>query len=330
MIGPTYGDAASHGQRLRQTATLRQDLARLSAEMASGRPADAARHARADAPRLSEIEHRLIRHDATTRALREGEARLSVMQTALGRVEDARAGLVARTVGPAATSTTTARAAGAAAGQAAFRDMVAALGAQVGGASLFAGTATDRAALPPADAMLAGLRTAVAGLTSASDVEAAVDAWFAPGGGYDAAYGGTATDATIPTETGTLALPARADDQALRQTLRATALVALTDSPDLAPTAAATLLARGRDALLSTAEPLVTLRARVGLAEETVAGAIRRADGQATDLARDRAGLALVDPHTTAVNLRDAQTRMETSYAVTARLAGLSLVNYLR
>ena len=72
------------------------------------------------------------------------------------------------------------------------------LNTQVAGQSLFAGTATDGAALAPADAILADLDALAAGAATAADAIAAIEAYFAAPAGafYATGYIGAPDDLT--------------------------------------------------------------------------------------------------------------------------------------
>ena len=73
------------------------------------------------------------------------------------------------------------------------------LNTQVAGQSLFAGVATDRPALAPADAILADLDALTAGAATAADAIAAIDAYFSkspPGAFYTSGYPASGADLT--------------------------------------------------------------------------------------------------------------------------------------
>ena len=86
--------------------------------------------------------------------------------------------------------------------------------------------------------------------------------------------------------------------------------------------AAGTRLARGNDAV-------ILLRASVGVAQGAVEAAGNRNGAEKTALSIARTGLLSADPFETATALREVEGRMESLYAVVARLSRLSLADYL-
>jgi flagellar hook-associated protein 3 FlgL len=130
----------------------------------------------------------------------------------------------------------------------------------------------------------------------------------------------------------TVSVEARADHAALKDLMRHAAVVALATNPTLAlpPSTSVTLVTGALPDLLSAATPLTDLRADVGLEEERTAEAVTRNGALAAALTIMRNELALVDPYATAVSLNETETQLELQYTLTARLSGLSLVNFLR
>lgn len=319
-----------------QNLDIRDRLFRLSDELATGKPADLGAHLDGDRTRLSDVDRQISLAQGfagTTRAL--GQT-LSTMQSALGRMDDVRSGLGARllTTTPASTDAQQTSASDAARG--AFADLVSSLNTRFGGAALFAGTTTDGTALADADAMMTSLRASVLGAVTASDVETAVDLWFNdPAGGFATMgyTGDTGADLTrrIDTDTDVTIAP-RADHPTVKDLLRATAIAALAADPALGlpRSTTTTLLSHATVDLLSAAEPLTALRADLGAGEERVATALASHVAAESALGIMRNDLALVDPYATATALQQVQTQLETHYTLTARLANLSLVGYLR
>jgi flagellar hook-associated protein 3 FlgL len=328
----SLGDAASLFAGLRHSGALKGRLAVLTQELSTGQMADPAARLGPDRTLLAGLDRGLGLARAFGQAAAETADRLAAADRALGAAAEARLDLVAALIpatgpGPAAD-----RRGGVEAGGRAFEAVVAALNARFGEAHLFSGTATDRAPLPPAETLLAGVRAAAAGATTAADVAAALAVWFDdPAGGYAAAYGGTAAAAARAVDTEeTVLLPARADDPALRDLLRAAALAALAGDPALPPPEQAALLGRARDAAISAGDALVELRAATGREQGRAEEAAQRHADRASALAADRAALLAADPFATASELQALQTRIETHYAVIARLSALSLAGFLR
>jgi flagellar hook-associated protein 3 FlgL len=81
--------------------------------------------------------------------------------------------------------------------------------------------------------------------------------------------------------------------------------------------------------LLEAADARGALAARIGTAQERIANATTRNSAEATALQIARIGIVSADPYEAATALTEAESQLDTLYAVTARLSRLSLANYL-
>ncbi|MGI1662072.1 flagellin [Palleronia sp. KMU-117] len=331
----SIGDLAQALQQRQDNLRLRSDLARLSAELSTGRTADPTAAVSGDFGALGSIEASMARLSAYSLAGREAamtaegtQAALEVVQTNMTEL----AGPLLLTLGGEAPSLVDATAADA---RVRFSAVVAALNARVADRSLFAGAATDRLALADAEAMLDALMPAVAAETTAAGVEAVVRAWFDPGGDFDSAgYLGSAQPAAaVPLADGNAVdQPVTAADPVLRRTLAAFAMAAVLDRGALAgrPADRADLATRAGEALLNAETGLVELRARTGTREEQIDQAMARAQSGLAALELARTEMLAADPFETATRLKAAEAQLEALYTLTARLSRLSLTEYLR
>jgi flagellar hook-associated protein 3 FlgL len=336
MTMTSIGDLAGNFANRLHTVRIKTELLQLNNELSTGRPTDPVAHLGGDTSRLALIDRDIAVASARVSAATGLGQFLTTMQTALDAIEGVRSNVVAHLlpINGASTSLDIARASDAGAG--AFRQIVSQLNSSYGGAALFAGTATDGAALADADLMLASLSTAAAGAVTASDVIAAVDDWFNnPAGGF-ASMGylgdtGAPLERRIENDVG-VTINARADHPALKELLRSTAVLALANDPTLAlsDSTALTLVSNELPQMMSSSGTLTDLRADVGYQEERTTEAATRNSALAASLTIMRNELALVDPYATAVALKERETQLETQFTLTARLSNLSLVNYLR
>jgi flagellar hook-associated protein 3 FlgL len=336
MSMTSIGDLSRQFMTLRHNAQTRQDLDKLTRELSTGNVADLTAHLGGDGIRLGEIDRQLGLDEAYLRVARGTGQMLSSMQLALEKVDTARSGLGSKLLGITRDTVPSQQAAASAAGAAAFSDMVVALNTTFGGATLFGGVTFDRPALAPAATMLTSLRAAATGAVTAADVTAVVDTWFdAPGGPFETI--GYLGDSGTPMRRGigantAIEVSARADAPAIRDQLKAAAMAALANDPAIALSndARADLL---RDAGIRTAAAaadFTNLRADLGLAEERIETNIARLSARSTAFTIMRNEMTSADPFTTASRLQAVQAQLETQYTLTARLAGLSLVGYLR
>jgi flagellar hook-associated protein 3 FlgL len=332
----SLGDLSTTFLLSRQTALLKGEVQRRTVELSSGRIADLPQALRGDWRALAAVEARLGLASAERLAIAEARGLAAAAQQVLGHVQDLADGtasvLLSLPLTPAATvldrAGTEARAA--------FESAVSTLNTRLADRAIFAGTAVDTSPLAPADAMLADIAAAVAGETTAAGVAAAVRAWFLdPGGGFETlGYAGSA-DPPAPLLLGggeTAAFPVTAAAPPLREVLAGLALGALLAGPTLGGNGDERL-ALGRAAaeqVLSSRSPLTELRAGLGTTEARIARAEARAAAErsALDLARNE--LVSADSFEAATRLETARTQLETLFALTARVARLSLTEFLR
>jgi len=334
------GDMAQAHQTRRGIAEAKLAVARLSAELASGRKADVAAATGGDLAALAAVERAIGRAAAFATAAEEAAAFAGAAQAALGTVADTLADLGPRLLGFASTSAPAQIAATARDGRMRLDAMVAALNVQAAGRHVFAGTETGTAPLADPAALVAALTAATAGQTTVAGVVAAVDAWFdapAGGGGFaDAAYLGGTTP-LAPFRLGErsgdeAAVAVTAADPALRAALKGAALAALVDAGTFAGDAVAQgqLLRQAGEAAVAAADGVTDLRAGIGVAEAAIGAAATRLGAERAALSAARAEIAAADPYLTATALGEAEQRLELVFAVTARLARLGLADYLR
>lgn len=336
MTMASIGDLSRQFITQRHNTQIRQELDRLTREMSTGKVADLTAHLGADQLRLGDIDRQLAVDNAYLNVARNTGQLLSVMQVALGKVDTTGTDLAAKLIGINPETPPAQQIAASSAGAMAFADMVAALNTSFGGTTLFGGVATDAPALASADIMLASIRAAAIGSVSAADVTAAVDAWFdTPGGSFETI--GYLGNVSGPVRRGIDAdqaaeIAARADAPAIRDQLKAAAMAALATDPalGLGGVPRANLLADAGLRLAATAESLAYLRADLGLTEQRVETATAQLAARSTAYGIMRNEMTSANPYTTASGLQAVQIQLETHYAVTARMANLSLVGYLR
>lgn len=331
-----FGDLARTMPLTRLGVQARADLSRLSQELTTGRHSDLAAANRGDLRAAVGIERNLTILASATQAAESAQHRMSIMQAALDTVGEAAGQAASDLLSLSEPGTSVASARGSDSAEVALGAVVSALKVRMGGVNLFSGTATDRAPLPPVDEMMASLRASLAtpgpAPASAADLEAAVGAWFAPGGGMDAAFpvaGGDAPAVLTVAPGETLTVDATAADPALRGVMAGLAVGVL--AADLADPG------ERRDAMRGAATGLIgdeagraNLQARLGVAEGQSERALTRARAEVNALEIARGEVLEVDRYETATQFQAAEVAVESLYLVTSRLSGLSLANYIR
>ena len=321
----------------RDNAKLRQELLTASRELATGTRADLVQRFNGDFGPLAGVETGIRKTEIYLDNLTEQSLRFDAAQAALGAIREN----MAKASGPLILVQETSdadlvRAAGRDA-LARFGTVVSTLNASAGGASLFSGVLLDRPPLEDAFALLDAIETelAAAGATTAAEVAVVVDDWFAVGGGFDTLgyLGGTAPGEGVPISQGATAEPLpTAADPPIRRMLSDFAMAALVGRGvlDGVPEEQARLARDSGLRLLSSDEGMVELQSEIGIQENrmSLAETETRMRQQALEIARSE--LVGVDPYDAATRLQAAEAKLESLYAMTARLSALSLTDYLR
>lgn len=330
------GDLAQSYAMRAHNLSVRRELDALVSELATGESADIPKRLRGDFNGLAAVEAGLTRLGAFSTVLIESENFAGGMQTALSAVQETLSDSGPKLI--AAVKPGEDRLLNATLAEAGhhFDAIVSQINGRDGDRSLFAGNAVDQPALAPAEDILAALSTALAGLTTAADVRTAVDAWFdTPGGDFETlAYLGS-DDPIDPyriSDTAEARLDLLARDDEIRAVLKEFSIAALLDDGLLATdlNERQSLAEEAGLGMINAERALVSARARIGTEQAHIETTAVRNAAERTSLLTARDGLVGVDPYETATRLEDAETQLQILYNVTARLAGLSLSEYLR
>ena len=317
-----------------RNGALKNDIQRLTLELSSGRVADVRKAVGGNLTYLNDLERSLKKLDGYDLATREAGQFAEGIQTALSQVATLNSSLRDTLI----TSQGSALGEGSenvlAQAKGTLDDMIAALNTTVGGRSLFAGNATDLAAVAPTNDLLAALSVAVAGAGNVDDILVAAQAWFDDPAGYAAtAYLGSnvSLSAMSLTKDETANFDLRADDPILRNALKNIAVMALADDPALALTTEQQneLFQKSLSGVLGTVDPIIDLAAKTGFSENRIESAIVRNGSERTSLEIARTDLLATDPFKTATELEQVQFQLQSLYAITSRMSQLSLVNFL-
>lgn len=333
----SIGDLAQSFQTRRQATQLKTQLSRLDAELTSGRIADPAAKLRGDYSALMGIERGLSLLEAFKTTTDEAALHSAGMQNRIDALLDdgtrtaEQLAAVSDGAGAGLLDSVTTMA------HDSFQAAVSALNGQVGGRSIFAGTAADAPALALAQDILDQLMADTALATDPGSLQAAVTDWFlSPGGGFDQhAYLGQGSGQT-PLRIGTeaeVSIPGSAASYEMRAHLAGLALGALVDMG--APAGAsdserAETLRRASSQIAEARPGLVAMGARIGAVEARIAQVATRNSAEAVSLEFARQNLIAADPYEAAIKLEETRARLETFFAVTARLSRLSLTEFLR
>ncbi len=330
----SVGDMAQQFISMRSGGAIKSELSHLAESLSTGQVTDITRHLNGETTRFAGINHSLSQLDAYGQAANEAQQGLTGMQTVLGRVDNLRAETSAQLLLVGGTSTSAQIDEAARAARGTFDTMVNALNTRVADRSLMGGADVTSAPLAAADDMIADLQTAIGGATDQASITAAINTWFDdPAGGF-ATMGYQGDTGPAPekrvSEDKSLTIDARADDPAIRDTLKAAAFAALAhELSGLDTNTKSSLLREAGTGLFAAASGLVGLQSRVGDMQASVEQTTTGINAQRTTLEIAKNDLISADPFDTASKLQSVQLQLETHYSVTARLSQLSLLGYI-
>lgn len=320
----------------RDGLVLRERLSTVGTELATGRKADLMEASAGDPRQLYRIEGSLARATATAEQISLARARAEVTQGALGTLATVAEEIGLDLLAAVERGDRVAAERHAAGARTAFGAAVEALNTRFGGRSLLAGAAVDADALAPADQILAEVAAAVAGAPDAATALAAIDVYFNdPAGGFaTSAFQGSAIDApAVDLGDGTrLAYAERANSVEARLLLQglATIVTGLESGLASSPANQDALFRDGTGDVIASRDAITEVRARLGIAEERIGLAATTTDARIAGLEMARTALIARDPSEAATLFETLETQISAVYTVTARLSGLSLVNFLR
>ena len=335
MISFGLGDLAQTFTFQRRGAELKAQMTRLNEELATGQVSDVKSVLAGNVSYLTDIEADMKALEGYRVAGIEAAEFANSAQTALKRIDSAASRLSTNlmSVSPSAVGPVIDQLSADA--QNDLASILAAMNTTTAGRSLFAGNATDQPAVIDADALLGELRMAVAGSASPMDIKNAVDQWFDDPAGYqNLGYIGSDTSLSPMriSNDETVSLRLTADDDVFRDLLKSVGLAAIASDSTLGLSTEGKkeLLADAGSALFQARATLTATRADLGATEARIDTIEARNAAQRTSLEYAKGALLEADPYKTATHLEAVQFQLESLYTVTARMSGLSLVNFIR
>ncbi|OCX65283.1 hypothetical protein BFP70_09440 [Thioclava sp. SK-1] len=331
------GDMAQFYMLRKHNAGLKQTLNTMSNEVTTGVKSDIGAAVGGDYTQLMSINRSLTTIESFNLTTVEAALTASTMQTSFEQLQS-----LAEEIGPnlltfdgvpdrVGLSTVTADA------KVRLQSAISALNSSVAGRYAFSGMATDSPSVVSADELISQVQAAVGGDTTAAGIMAAVNAYFdapAGGGGYlDTAYlGDTRARGAIQIADGeTAEFTMTAQDEAIRRALKGfvVAEIAADQAGVLSLETRAELVGEAGSILTTVGVDLAAKRGELGTIENLIDDAQTRNSSEATSLKIARNELVAVDQYESATALAAAQTQLEALYTITARLSGLSLVDYI-
>ncbi|MCI4660433.1 MAG: hypothetical protein MRY63_01245 [Neomegalonema sp.] len=207
-----------------------------------------------------------------------------------------------------------------------------ALNASVSGQSLFGGAATDVQPLGDMEAFREDIRAIVLAQPDAASALAAVETYMNDGS-FDAAYyQGSSNDApSVEIASGRrLNVDVRANDDSIKQVLAGFAIAAVADDPALSTQMGEDLISGANSKLIKGADAITGKQAEIGIMQSEIERLSTRYEAEKITLTTAIDDLVGVDEYEAATRITNMETQLEANYLLTARIANLSLTNYLR
>lgn len=313
---------------------LRQEMDQLAVEVATGFVKDSAHHLNGDLTGLQAIDRSLARLDTFRINTTEATFLTGSMQTALDEIQT-RSELVSQAlIAAELTPNAPLLATMSEDAENALGQVLNGLNRSVAGRFLFSGTATDTEAVEDVSDVLNDARTALAGQTTMTGIEAVLDTFFGTGGTYETTTYQGANTGLAPfrlSDTETANVDIRATDPVFREVLKPLVMATLATDTGLGfdqDVQIEMITTAGRD-LLAAQQDLVELRAGLGALEARIEETTTRNSSERTATQIARLDLVGADQYETASRYENIRSQLESLYAITARSQRLSLAEYL-
>ncbi len=328
---------------------LQADLGRVQMEIATGRNADAGLALGSAATASVSLRQAQSWHEAILQTNAMAAARLDVGQAALDGVAQTAQNFLGALLG--ARGSESARGGIASQAKAALVSLADQLNAEMAGTYLFAGAnAADkpltsyfsqqgiasRQNIATAFATAFGMSQSdpAIGSIGASAMSSFLDGALA-GEFSEAAW--TATWSTASSENSTaristdefIDVSASANDQVFRQLAQAYAMVSDLGGDALNPETFGVVLDKAVTLVGGALADLATVRSTLGIVRERIAAASDRLTLRNTVISNRLANMEEVDPYVSATAANTIITQLQASYAMTARIQDLSILNYI-
>lgn len=333
----SVGDMSQTYLMRRHNTQLKNTMTTLSEELITGVQKDLGVAVKGDFTALSALNLAITRTDAYKQVAAEADLLGGTQQESLKLLQDHALEMGSGLIAAARSSVPAMVNSGVQDAAIRFDAITNALNVSYAGRYAFSGVATDTKPVASSEVITAALAGVVSSLTTANDIAAAVEAWFAAptgGGGYlDTAYAGSNTPiAPVQvSETDRAEFTITAADTTLRNTLKGFALATLVAEGHVPNVVSvrAELAETAGNWIMTADTALSTLRSELGTVEAIVGQAQTRNAAQTTSLGLAKNELIGIDAYESATALEAVQGQLETLYTLTTRLSQLSLTDYL-
>ena len=334
----SIGDLASNVMLNQASTRVKRSLMQLSQELTTGVTSDVRSTLRNDLTHQMDWEHRLLANSVQDKTLSEALVKIQAKQSVLGSINDtivSFANSVETTgigIGSAVASTNVLSKNA----KTLLEQVVSQLNTRAAGQTLFAGTDTDLVSMASVEDTMTSVKASIGPVATVDDVVQGVKDWMNdPVAGYQAiAYLGS-TDDPSPirlTSNRTISETSKADHEALQAVVENLILATLSSDETFAPSEIiqVDLLQTSSNGLRSADASLIELRASLGFVEAELERQKVKTSAETSTLEQLRANVLGIDEYEVASKLQETELQLEKIYAMTARSARMSLLEYLQ
>ena len=331
MSNLTVPDLLSYKTMSRQLSSLKTRMNTTSVEAVTGQYEDVTAAAHGDIGGVHLVKKALEDVQSYQKSLTLAASRATATQTALDNLNTEGGRLATQAISAIGLNDDTSLKTTADDARAAISSIFSSLNTRFGGRALFGGDVTDASPLADPQQLLEDVQNIVAGATDVDDANAQLDAYFNdPNGGFETTIyqGGDGDIPGAEISAGIrVTIAAKANDQEIKDLIRGLATLATYESAGFADKEA--LAQSGAEKTLNADGGLTRLRANIGVSQSRIESATSRYQSEESVLTQLYNNKTARDPYEAASSLQLLQNQIEASYVITARLAGLTLTNYL-
>ena len=336
MMSIGRSDLASAANLSEQSARIKTALDVAGDELSSGMKSNLVEATGGDLGKLFAIDRTISQLSSEADAIQLAAGKSALAQTALGNIYDNLVDFGPQLLSAVERGDTQSSRLIASDARNALGAVVTSLNARYGRHSIFAGAALDQQAIAPSEVIISDISLIVAGSVDSTAALAAIDDYFfSATGGYEANVflGATQDGPPLLDANGEIIeYSQRADSFEVRSSIRAlTIAVVASDAPNFAGTSdQVDLLREAGSAAIAATGGITTMRETLGFAEGRIESAEAKNRAMHNVFELERSAMISIDPYETATKFEALQVQLQTVYTITARLSGLSLMNYLR
>ncbi|PHR57704.1 MAG: hypothetical protein COA43_11875 [Robiginitomaculum sp.] len=336
MLLSGFPDLLSFNRQTRQNSDIKARLEITSQEAVTGFRADPTAAMNGDIGGALLLQKALDDIEQDKRINTITSSRLGLMGSILTSARSAISDVGTQGLIAVATGNSFALDAAADTAEANLRNVFSLFNSAQGSRKLFAGEATDTLPLTSVDTLLTDIRAIISGSPTPASVESALETYFNdPSGGFatNIYQGGDKNAApSILADGSRIEFTIRADNQAIKDTLRGLALLTLTreSGHDITSPEYEALYSQGTTLVEKGKSNMIKLESEIGISESLIEKIDTHQRSEKLVLSTAITGLIGRDQYEAATELQLLEAQLEASYLITSRLSNLSLLNFIR